>query len=122
MEVVAPKNNKVTKVVIPATVKINGVTLKVTSIKKNAFKDNTKLISVKIGKNITNIGKNAFANAVNCKKITIVSTKLKKVEKNAFKNISKSAKIIVPSSKIKKYQKLLKGKGQSADVKIQENK
>ncbi len=122
VEVVAPKNNKVTKVVIPATVKINGVTLKVTSIKKNAFKDNTKLISVKIGKNITNIGKNAFANAVNCKKITIVSTKLKKVEKNAFKNISKSAKIIVPSSKIKKYQKLLKGKGQSADVKIQENK
>lgn len=122
VEVVAPKNNKVTKVVIPATVKINGVILKVTSIKKNAFKDNTKLISVKIGKNITNIGKNAFANAVNCKKITIVSTKLKKVEKNAFKNISKSAKIIVPSSKIKKYQKLLKGKGQSADVKIQENK
>ena len=50
------------KITIAATVKIDGVTFKVTSIKKNAAKKNKNMTSVVIGKNVTSIGANSFAN------------------------------------------------------------
>ena len=51
------------KITIAATVKIDGVTFKVTSIKKNAAKKNKNMTSVVIGKNVTSIGANSFANS-----------------------------------------------------------
>lgn len=42
------------------TVVIDGVTYKVTAIEKNAFKNNKKLKTLKLGKNITSIGDKAF--------------------------------------------------------------
>ena len=105
-------------ITIPDTITVDGITYKVTSISKNAFKNNKKLKKVTIGKNITTIGANAFYGCKNLKTITIKSKNLKTVSKNAFKGINSKAKIKVPKSKLTKYKKLLKGKGQKSTVKI----
>lgn len=107
-----------TSVNIPNTVKIGGISYKVTSVSANAFKGNKKLSKVTIGANITSIGKNAFNGCKNLKTITIKSTKLKSVGQNAFKGIKSTAKIRVPSKQLKAYKKLLKGKGQGKKVRI----
>ena len=114
----APKSKNAKSLSIPATVKINGVTYKVTSIANNAFKNCKKLRKITIGANVTSIGKNAFSKAKALKTITVKSKKLKKVGKGAFKGIHKKAVIKVPKAKLKKYKKLFKGKGQKKTVKI----
>ena len=136
VEYTAPVNNKSKSITIPAIIKVNGITYKVTSIAKNAFKNNKKLTKVTIGKNVTTIGdmafykctaltkitipskvnkigKQAFYGCKKLKSITIKSTKLtsKKVGKQAFKGINAKATIKVPKSKLKVYKKLLKSKG-----------
>ena len=118
VEYKAPLNNKKATVTVPATVKVSGVTYKVTSIAKNAFKNNKKLKKVTIGANITTIGANAFAGCKNLKTVDIKSKKLKSVGKNAFKGIHKKAVFKVPAKKLKAYKKLLRAKGLSKKVKI----
>ena len=110
------KNEK--KFTVPAAVKIDGVSFKVTEIFPNAFKNNKKLKQVTIGKNVTKIGANAFSGDKNLKKISIKSAKLKKAGKKAFKGIHAKCKIKVPNKKLSAYKRLLKGKGQKAGVKI----
>ncbi|MCD8018051.1 MAG: CAP domain-containing protein [Clostridiales bacterium] len=102
-----------TKVTIPATVTMNGITYKVTSIADNALKNHKKVTKIVIGKNITTIGKNAFYGCKKLKNITIKTTKLtkKKVGAKAFKGIRAKAKIKVPKAKLKAYKKILKAKG-----------
>jgi len=107
-----------TKVVIPATVVIEGKTFKVTDVESGAYKNCKKLKSVVIGKNVKKIAPKAFMGCKSLKKITIKSKVLKKVGKKAFKGINKKAVIKVPKNKKKVYTKLLKGKGQSKKVKI----
>lgn len=104
---------------IPATVKIDGVTYKVTSIQTNAFRNNKKIKKIIIGSNIKKIGKNAFYGCKNLKSITIRSTKLteKMVGGNAFKGIDRKAVIKVPKEKYKIYQKLLKSRGFKGKIK-----
>ncbi len=108
--------------VIPATIKSEDgkFTFKVTAISKNAFKKNTKLKKVTIGKNVSKIGANAFSGCKKLKNIKIASTQLtkKSVGKNAFKGIAKKAVIKVPKKKLKAYKNILKGKGQAKSVKI----
>ena len=130
------------KVIIPDTVTLGTKTYTVTSIEEKAFKNNKKISSVTIGKNIESIGNSAFEGCTKLKNVNIKSTclteigskvfskckllktikisskKLKRVGKNAFKGIHKKATIKVPSSKLKKYKKLLSKKGQSKSVKI----
>ena len=113
----ATKKSKTT-VTIPGTVTIDGITYKVTTISKNAFKNNKDLKKVIIGKNVTKIEANAFNGCKNLKTITVKSSKLKSVGKNAFKGINAKAKIKVPVSKLKKYKKLMNKKGQKSTVKI----
>lgn len=122
---------------IPATVTLaDGTKAKVTSIAAKAFKKNTKLQEVTIGKNIksigneafsgckklkkvkgaknvTSIGKSAFQGCSKLKTINIKTTKLtkKNVKKNAFKGIHSKAKIDVPNSKLKAYKSMLKARG-----------
>ena len=110
VEYKAPLNNKKATVTVPASVKVGGVTYKVTSIAKNAFKNNKKLKKVTIGANITTIGANAFAGCKNLKTVDIKSKKLKSVGKNAFKGIHKKAVFKVPAKKLKAYKKLLNSK------------
>lgn len=59
-----------------------------------------------------------FAGCSKLKKITIKSTKLKKIGKNAFKGINKKAVIRIPKSKNKTYKKLLKKGGVKSPVRI----
>ena len=121
-----PVNKKAKTVTIPATVKINGVTYKVTKIADNAFKNNktvtkvtvgsniktigknafykcTKLKTVKIGKNVTSIGSNAF---YGCSKLTSVTvgSNVTTISEKAFYKCTSLTKITIPS-KVKKIGK-----------------
>lgn len=105
---VRPASKKAKTVVIPATVTVNGVSCKVTSIANNAFKGQKKLKKVTIGANVTTIGKKAFFGCKELKKVTIKSKQLKKVGAKAFAKINAKAKIKVPKNKKKAYKKLFK--------------
>ena len=112
------KNKKVAKITIPATVKSGKQVYKVTAIADNAFKNNKKIKTVVVGKNVRTIGKKAFYGCKNLKKITVQSSIIKKVGAKAFKGINKKAVIKVPSKKYKAYKKVFKGKGQAKTVTI----
>ena len=101
-----------------STVKLNGKKYKVTSVAKNALKGNKKVRTLVVGKTTEKIGKSAFQNCKNLKKIVIKSKKLKKIGSNAFKGISKKAVVKVPKSKKKLYTKLLRASGLPKSVKI----
>lgn len=102
---------------IPDTVKINGITCKVTGISANAFKNNTVLKTVTIGKNVTvigtdvfwgcrklnkvsggnnimKIGDRAFANCVSLSSITISET-VSRIGKQAFYNCKNLRTVII---------------------------
>lgn len=114
----ATKNKKAAKITIPATVKSGKQVYKVTTIADNAFKNNKKIKTVVVGKNVRTIGKKAFYGCKNLKKITVQSSIIKKVGAKAFKGINKKAVIKVPSKKYKAYKKVFKGKGQEKTVTI----
>lgn len=138
-----PTNKKSTKVTIPSTITVDGVSYKVTAIKAKAFYKNKYIKTVSIGKNVTSIGASAFSGCTKLKtvtipatvnsigskafygdkkltKITIKTTKLtsKKIGKNAFKGIPTSAKINVPNKKKASYKKLFRNCGLSKKVKV----
>ncbi|SFB24503.1 Leucine rich repeat-containing protein, partial [Acetitomaculum ruminis DSM 5522] len=112
------KNSALTKLTIPSSLKYKGKSYKVTQIAEGALKNYTKLKSVVIGKNITTIGKEAFASCKNLTLINIQSTLLKKVGAKALSGINKKAVIKVPAKKLKTYKILLSNKGQSKTVKV----
>ena len=118
VSVSAPAKKTLTSVSVPATVKIGGYTFNVTAIGDKAFNDCTKLKKVTIGSKVTTIGKQAFNGCKVLTSITISSKVLKTVGSSALKGISAKAVIKVPAAKLTAYQKLLKGKGQKASVKI----
>lgn len=82
---------------IPDTIKVNGITCKVTGISANAFKNNESLKSVTIGRNVTVIGTNAF---YGCKKLSKVSggNEIVKIGHRAFANCISLSKITIPGS------------------------
>lgn len=131
------------KVNIKSSVKVLGITYKITAIAANTFKNNKKITSVTVGSNVTSIGKsafekctklksitlsknvedigkNAFKNCKNLNTITIKSTKLDVdgVKKGAFSGIGKKVVVKVPKSKYSAYKKLLREKGLNKKVKI----
>ncbi len=85
VSVVKGKNRK--SVVIPATIKVNGIRCKVTSISAKAFYKCKKL-----------------------KNVTIKSKRLKKIGRKAFYGIAKKAIFKVPRGKKKAYKKMLNKK------------
>jgi sorbitol-specific phosphotransferase system component IIA len=112
-------DKKKTTVKIPDTVTIDGQSYKVTAIANKALKNNKKIKTVTIGKNVTKIGKEAFSGCKNLKKIIIKSSTLKSVDKNAIKNINENATIKVPKKQLSKYKKLFKSKtGYKKSMKI----
>lgn len=89
--------DELTTITIPGTIVINGRIYKVTSIRKNAFKNNKCLRKVVIGGNVTVIGDNAFYGCRKLKQITI-SPKITKIGRNAFANCKSLTKISIPAS------------------------
>ena len=110
------KTNK--KITVPATIKIDGRTYKVTEIGNNAFKGNKNLTQITVGSNVKKIGKSAFEKCAKLKKITVKSKVLKSVGKQAVKGINKKCVIKVPKQKLAAYKKLFKGKGLKSTMKI----
>lgn len=106
------KGKNVTSVSIAKTVKINGVTYKVTKIGKNAFKGCKVLKKVTIGSNVKKIEKGAFAN---CRKLASINMKkangITSIGSKAFSKINAKAKVSVPSKKLSKYTRMLKKAG-----------
>lgn len=104
------KAAKSSKVSIPASVKIGGKKYKVTDVQNGAFRNNKKLTKIVIGKNVTKIGKNAFAGCKNVKTVLFKSKTVTSVGKNAFKGISSKAKFSF-SGNAKKIKKLIRKSG-----------
>ena len=139
---------KAKNVTISSTVTLKGdYKAKVTYNKKNAIKNNKKVQTVTIGKNVKTIGKYAFMGCKNLTKVTIgkgvssIGTKafynckklktikistskltLKKVGTKAFKGIYKKAKITVPAKKYKSYKTILKKRGIGKKVTVKKQK
>lgn len=110
---------KKTTVTIPSTVRIDGITYKVTSVAANAFKNNKKLKKVTISGNVTSIGKSAFQGCTalqtvkignkvttigskafyGCKKLTNVTLgkKVRTIGSSAFANCTSITKLTFPS-------------------------
>ena len=72
---------------VAATIKVKGVTYKVTAIGTNAFKNCKKVKKISVGKNVKTIGKNAFKG---CKKTIKVTAASKKAKKAQLKKLKKS--------------------------------
>ena len=142
-EYVGPLSSDKKKVVIADAIEYNGNVYKVTSVAKDAFKNNKRITEVVVGKNVTTIKDRAFANAKALKKVTlgknvakigkhafkgskklktivVKSTKLKKkgVNKAAFKGISTKTTIKVPKKKVKAYRALFRTAGLGKKVKL----
>ncbi|MFG6394691.1 MAG: leucine-rich repeat protein [Lachnospiraceae bacterium] len=107
-------------ITIPDSVKINGSVYKVTSVGKNAFKNNKKLKSVQIGKNITSIGAKAFYGCKKLRTIIVKTNKLKatNIGKNAFGNGFSSPQVKAAKNKLKLYKKIFQARGMSKKCKF----
>jgi len=82
---------------IPNTVKIDGVTYKVTEVKAKAFKGNKIATKVVIGNNVTKIGASAFANMKKLSKVTI-GKKVTTIGASAFANNKKLRSVVIGKS------------------------
>lgn len=104
-------NKKIKSIAIPATVTMDGIRYKVTTIGAKAFDGNKKLTKVIIGTNIKKISNNAFFKCRSLKMVTIKSMLLTKktANKKAFKSVNKKMVIKVPKKVEKAYVKIFKG-------------
>ena len=105
---VKPYNRNCKTASVKATVKIAGVTFKVTAVADNAFKGCLKVTKISIGKNVTKIGKNAFNGCSSLKNVNVKAENLKKIGSKAFKGIHPKAKFKLYKKKYSKYKKMIK--------------
>ena len=91
---VGSTNKKATSITIPKTVKKDGITYKITSLNKNAFKNNKKLEKVTVGNNVTTIGASAFQGCAALKTVKIGS-KVTNINQKAFYGCSKLANLTI---------------------------
>ena len=115
VEYVRSTKKNVSRITVPAKVKLRGQNYKVTSIAKNAFKNNKKLSYVIISKNVKKIGKKAF---YGCKKLRYIYVKSKKltaknIGKQAFGNGYPSPRVKSAKSVWRRYARILPAKGLS---------
>lgn len=135
---VGTANKKASSIKIPASVKYNGITYKVTSIGAKAFAKNKKIKKVTIGNNVKAIKARAFENCKNLKSVTMgtglttidkyafskekkgcvltIKSKRLKTVKTAINYKTKNMTVKVPKSKLKSYKKLLKKKAKNVKV------
>ena len=88
---------KKASVKIPDTIKAGGVICKVTGISANAFKSNSSLKTISIGKNVTTIGNNAF---YGCKKLNKITggNSIAKIGEKAFANCGSLSSVTIAGS------------------------
>lgn len=88
------------EVVIPDVIEIGDVYYKVISVDKNAFKNNTNITKVTIGKNVETIGSNAFNGCIKLRSVTI-GKNVTTIGNKAFYNCKSLTKVTIPSKVIK---------------------
>ena len=100
-------------------VTINDETYTVTAIAEKAFKNNKKITSVKVGKNVESIGAAAFQNCKNLSKIVVKdASTLQSVGKNALKNVKTGAVVKIQASSKKAYKSAKKLISASGNYKV----
>lgn len=97
VEVKGLVKKKTTSLKIPASVKIDGYTYRVTAIGRKAFQNNRYLKKIIIGKNVTSVGANACKG---CKKLVSVTlpSGLRKIGDNAFNGCTGLKKAVAGKS------------------------
>lgn len=100
-------SKKLTSLSIPSIVTYNGISFKVTTVNKKSFKNQSKLKSASIGKNVKLIGNEAFSGCKKLAKVKFGGTAVKSIGKHAFKNVKKNITFRVKKSKKTSYKKLL---------------
>ena len=108
----------VTKLVVPAKIKISGNAYKVVKIGPSAASGRTQITKLVVGKNVKSIGKSAFENCTALKKVTIKSKKIKKVGKGAFATAAPGLRVKCPKGKVKAYKKKLRKSGLPSKAKV----
>lgn len=104
-------NAKARATTVPSTIRVKGITYKVTSIGTNAFKNCKKLTKASIGANVKVIKAKAFNNCPKLKTVTIKIILLTKktASKKCFSKVSKRMVIKVPKKVKRAYVKIFKG-------------
>ncbi|MBO7496591.1 MAG: leucine-rich repeat domain-containing protein [Salinivirgaceae bacterium] len=93
----ADNSSGLTNISIPNSVTNNGMTYSVTSIGKEAFKDNSSLTSVTIPNSVTSIGEEAFAYCSNLSSVTIPNS-VTSISDYAFFGCSGLTSVVIPES------------------------
>ncbi|MFW5645827.1 MAG: leucine-rich repeat protein [Acetivibrio ethanolgignens] len=101
-------NKKKATVTIPKTVKVDGISYKVTAIEKNAFKNNKTIKKLVISDSVMTIGTSAFQGCTSLKTV-VLGKNIKKIGKNAFSGCKSLKEIRIPKGKKKEYKSLLPG-------------
>ena len=89
--------------IIPATVKIDGKTYKVTAVGKNAFAGCNKLKRLTLGANITAVREGAFKDSALLDEVMVKSSKIKKFDLYSFDGKS-TATMYVPEKVMSDYK------------------
>ena len=110
-------NRKVLSFSIPDTVTYHGRKYRVTTVYSMLASNYRNMHTLKIGKNVKEIGSAAFENCSGLKRVVIKSLNLKKIGINAFIGIGKNVTYEVPKSKLSIYKKRLKRAGASKKAK-----
>lgn len=85
-------------VTVPATITAaDGKVYKVTSVAAEAFKDNAKVKSVVLGKNVVKVEKDAFSGCSNLTKVTL-DKNLTTIAEGAFRNCKKLKSVTIPKN------------------------
>lgn len=84
-------SGKKKSITIPATVKSkSGVVCRVTAVAKNALKNNKKVTTITLGKNVVTVEKNAFKGCKKLKTVKLAKGTSKKLKKSLTKQIKKA--------------------------------
>lgn len=113
----AKANNKKNRK-IPAAIKVNGVTYKVTAIGSKSLKNWKNVKKVTLSASITRIKAKAFKSCKQLKKIVVKNKKATKIDKKAFKGINtKKVTIQFPKKMSAKTYKTMKTRLKKAGFK-----
>ena len=101
-------DKKIKKIALGDRIEYDGVTYKIAVVSEGAFKGYKKATSIKLGRYITKIGKNAFKGCSKVKAITLYGNNLKSVGAGSFKGLKSGVKITVICKNRKTYDKVVK--------------
>lgn len=96
---------------IPATVTIGGEVYEVNILDDGCIRNQKKVRSITIGKNVTQIGDESFYGCKQLKKVKILSEQVEYIGEDAFRGISAKAVIYVPRSCLAEYREMVRESG-----------